>query len=89
MTDITSAFNVYIRVKPISNSEESSQNSLIQVINDQITIRDPSPLGDYIVFFITFRAPKNSFLIMYLQIKPLTRPYFVLQYIFLYYRLIN
>jgi len=55
-TDLKSdnAFNVFIRVKPNVNSDqnniENEPTSIVKVSDNQIFVRDPSPLGDYLVF---------------------------------------
>ena len=47
----SSAFNVFVRVRPINTSDEnlSETEHMVQVEDNQLFIRDPSPLGDYIV----------------------------------------
>jgi hypothetical protein len=49
--DTPSAFNVFIRVKPLGTTEEpaTEMDPMIRIAENQIFVRDPSPLGDYIV----------------------------------------
>ena len=48
------AFSVFIRVKPLNVCEENPSESapMIRVADNQISVRDPGPLGDYLVFRI-------------------------------------
>ena len=46
-----SAFSVFVRVKPLlQNNKGGNNNTIFRVINNEISIHDPGPLGDYIVF---------------------------------------
>jgi len=49
--ETSSAFNVFIRVRPPSTLDNglADLDQMIRIKENQIFIRDPGPLGDYIV----------------------------------------
>lgn len=54
MAETSSAFNVFIRVKPLNPTETTPSDSdpMVRVRDNQIFVRDPGPLGDYIVLLL-------------------------------------